>query len=112
MTNKEKFKEVFGKELDESLRFDTSCSQISQIVALRSMYIIGVDNIIEWFNAEYEENNREKSTIDILEQVKTKISKLTTCELGSWQEITAGEMRNDAINEVDKFICKLKGEWI
>ena len=56
--------------------------------------------------------NREKSTIDILEQVKTKISKLTTCELGSWQEITAGEMRNDAINEVDKFICKLKGEWI
>lgn len=24
MTNKEKFKEVFGKELDESLKFDTS----------------------------------------------------------------------------------------
>lgn len=55
MTNKEKFKEVFGKELDESLKFDTSCSHISQFIALRSMYIKGVDNIVEWLNAEFVE---------------------------------------------------------
>jgi hypothetical protein len=59
MTNKEKFKEVFGKELDESLKFDTSCSHISQVIALRSMYIKGVDNIVEWLNAEFVEMKGE-----------------------------------------------------
>ena len=56
MTNKEKFKEVFGVELGESLDFDTSCSSMVQIVALRSMYIKGVDCICEWLNAEYKDN--------------------------------------------------------
>ena len=55
MTNAEKFKEVFGRELGSALRFDTSCSKISQIFALRSMYIVGVDCIEEWMNAEYKE---------------------------------------------------------
>lgn len=61
MTNKEKFKDVFGVELGESLDFDTSCSYIPQIVALRSMYIKGVDCICEWLNAEYTDSVEVKN---------------------------------------------------
>lgn len=45
-----------------------------------------------------------------LEKMKAEIKTLSTCELGSWQEIGVGEMKSDVINVINEHISKLKGE--
>ena len=56
MTNREKFKEVFNKNIYWSRALEP------QILALKSAHIDGIDCMEEWLNSEYiepqiEENN-------------------------------------------------------
>lgn len=49
MTNREKFKEVFGKDIKWSEAIEP------QMLALKSAQINGIDCMEEWLNAEYKE---------------------------------------------------------
>lgn len=53
MTNREKFKKIFGKEMHWSRLIEP------QIIALRSAYIDDIDCMEEWLNMEYEEPKEE-----------------------------------------------------
>ena len=53
MTNGEKFKEVFGRDLEES-RMLSMPSSFNQIIALKSFQIEGVDCADEWKESEYQ----------------------------------------------------------
>lgn len=48
MTNREKFKEVFGKDIKWSEAIEP------QMLALKSAQINGIDCMEEWLNAEYK----------------------------------------------------------
>ena len=53
MTNREKSKKIFGKEIHWSR------SIVPQILALKSAYIDDIDCMEEWLNMEYEEPKGE-----------------------------------------------------
>lgn len=53
MTNREKFKKIFGKEIHWSRSIQP------QIIALKSAYIDDIDCMEEWLNMEYEEPKEE-----------------------------------------------------
>lgn len=54
MTNREKFKDVFGKDIKWSNAIEP------QILALKSAHIDGIDCMEEWLNAEYKESTTKK----------------------------------------------------
>lgn len=77
MTNAEKFKEVFDRELEES-RMLSMPSSFNQIIALRSFQIVGVDCADEWKESEY----RGEPTIplSVIEKITTEIEERATYE--------------------------------
>lgn len=62
MTNREKFREVFNKDIHWSRALKP------QILALKSAHIDGIDCMEEWLNSEYAERS-EKMTIELSEYV-------------------------------------------
>jgi len=108
MTNAEKFKEVFGRELEES-RMLSNPSLFSQIIALKSFQIVGVDCADEWRNAEYVEPHKRGKWISHM--------KLYGCESHSYQCSVCGRsIKVDPLTEelTDYPYChcgaKMKGD--
>ncbi len=69
MTNGEKFKEVFGKDIKGSKAIEP------QMLALKSAQINGIDCMEEWLNAEYKEPSSSENPI----QSTTKNSLAVDC---------------------------------
>ena len=66
MTNREKFKEIFGKDIHWS-------SAISpQILALSSAYIDGIDCMEEWLNSEYKESLEQEPVLNKIKEIVAK----------------------------------------
>lgn len=107
MTNAEKFKEVFGSDLEES-RMLSMPSSFNQIIALKSFQIEGVDCADEWKESEYQ--GEPTIPLSVIEKIKANIDKLPDLNPDYPMDMTTHVSKWAVFEIIDKAVKEIEHE--